>query len=101
MLTSLNAIPSEKIAPTKRIMKKYKKLLNYAATQPGSILTYQASDMVIAIHNDVSYLNEPKARSRVGGHHFISSNTNFLPNNGAVMNISQIIKAVMLSDSES
>jgi hypothetical protein len=57
--------------------------------------------MVLAIHSDTSYLNEPKARSRVGGHHFLSTNDEIPANNGAVLNISQIIKAVMSSAAES
>jgi hypothetical protein len=57
--------------------------------------------MVLAIHSDASYLNERNSRSRVGGHHFLSSNTEIPPNNGAVLNISQIIKAVMSSAAES
>ena len=33
----------------------------------------------------------------VGGHHFILRNADFPPNNGEVLNISQIIKVVMSS----
>ena len=51
--------------------------------------------MVIDIHINTSYLTEMKAWSIVGGHHFLSSNAYFLPNNGAVMNITLIIKTVM------
>jgi hypothetical protein len=42
--------------------------LDYAATYPNAIITYKASDMILAIHSDTSYLSEPKARSRAGGH---------------------------------
>jgi hypothetical protein len=48
--------------------------------------------MVLVVHSDASYLSEPKARSRAGGHFFLSSNP---INNGAVLNIAQLIKAVM------
>jgi hypothetical protein len=53
--------------------------------------------MVIAVHSNASYLSKPLARSRVGGHFFCSSNVNDLSNNGAVLNISKILKAVMSS----
>lgn len=55
--------------------------------------------MVLAIHSDASYLNEPKARSRAGGHFFMSENDNDEDpsNNGAVLNVSNVIKAVMSS----
>jgi hypothetical protein len=38
------------------------------ALQDKAILTYKASDMVLAVHSNASYLSEPKACSRVGGH---------------------------------
>ena len=56
--------------------------------------------MVLAVHSDAPYLIEPKARSRAGGHFFMSNNTTFPPNNGAVLNIAQIIKNVMTSAAE-
>ena len=71
------------------------------ATQPDAILTYRASNMVTAIHINASYLNKLKSQSRVGGHHFLLRNANFLPNNGAVLNISQTIKVVMSLAAES
>jgi hypothetical protein len=51
--------------------------------------------MVLILHSNASYLSEPKAQSRAGGHFFMSSNIINPHNNGAVRNISQIIKAVM------
>ena len=65
------------------------------------MITYHASDMVLECHSDASYLSEPGARSRAGGHFFLSSNVEMPSNNGAVFNISQIIRAVMMSAAES
>ena len=56
--------------------------------------------MVLAVHSDASYLSEPKARSRAGGHHYLSNDSKIPPNNRAVLNVAQIIKAVMLSAAE-
>jgi hypothetical protein len=56
--------------------------------------------MALAIHSDASYLSEAKARSRAGGHMFMSNTDEIPPNNGAVLNISQIIRAVMSSAAE-
>jgi hypothetical protein len=61
------------------------------ASQEEPILTYKASDMVLAVHSDTSYLSEPKARSRAGGHMFMFANDGIPTNNGAVLNILQII----------
>jgi hypothetical protein len=74
--------------------------LNYAASQDEAIVTYPASDMKLAIHSDASYLLEPKACSRAGGHMFMAGSKEIPINNGAVLNISQIIKAVMSSAAE-
>jgi hypothetical protein len=53
--------------------------------------------MILAVHSDASYLSEPKARSRAGGHFFLSTNAKIPPNNGAILNIAHIIKHVMSS----
>jgi hypothetical protein len=100
MLVTLSAIASEQASPTESTMKKVKQFLDFAASQEEAIVTYKASDMVLAIHSDASYLSEPKARSRAGGHFFMSSDAPQPANNGAVLNIAQIIKAVMTSAAE-
>jgi hypothetical protein len=56
--------------------------------------------MVLEVHKDASYLSNPNARSRAGGHFFLSSNTPIPPNNGEVLNIAHIIKNVMSSATE-
>jgi hypothetical protein len=76
-------------------MKKVRQFLDYASTHPDAIVTYHASDMVIAGHSDALYLSKSKAHSRAGGHFFMSNNTAKPPNNGAILTIEQIIKAVM------
>ncbi len=48
---------------TKHTVYLGKWLLDYAATSPGAILTYKKSDMVLAVHSDPLYLNEPAAKS--------------------------------------
>ena len=97
MLVALSAIASEQASPTEATLEKVKYFLDYAATHPDAILTYKKSAMVLAVHSDASYLTEPKARSRAGGHFFLSNNEKVPPNNGAVLNIAQIIRNVMTS----
>ena len=63
-------------------------------------MTYHASNMLLACHIDASYLSEPGARSRTGGHFFLSNDATMPANNGAVLNIAQIIKSVMTSAAE-
>jgi hypothetical protein len=95
MLTALGSIATQQANPTKNTMIKVKQFLDYAFTHPDAIVTYQASDMVLAAHSDASFLLEAKARSQAGGHFFMSSGTPHPHNNGSVLTIAQITKAVM------
>ena len=75
-------------------------LLDYLGTQEEAVLMFNASDMALAVHSDAIYLSKPKSRCRAGGHFFLSSNTQILENNGAILNIAHIIKKVMSSAME-
>jgi hypothetical protein len=97
MLTALSAIASAQAKPTEETMTCRKQFLDYAATHQDAILTYKRSDMVLIVHSDASYLSEPKACSRAGRHFFLSSDCDNPANNGAVLNLAQLIKAVMSS----
>ncbi len=77
-----------------------KQFLDYMATQDDGILTFKASNMALTVHSNASYLSEVNARSRAGSHMFMASNKEIPKNNGAVLNISQIIRAVMSSAEE-
>ena len=81
-------------------MVLYKQFLDFMALQEEAVLTYKASDMVLMIHSDESYLSESKAHSQAGGHMFMASDKDILTNNGAILNILQIIRAVMSSATE-
>jgi hypothetical protein len=100
MLTPLSALASKQASPTELTMEKCLQFLNYAATQDNAILTYKASDIILAIHSNNSYLSEPKAQSQAGGHMFMVGNDEILINNGTVLNILQVIRSVMSSAAE-
>ena len=100
MLVALSAIASDQSGPTAKTMAKTLKFLDYVATHPDKILTFSASEIVLNVHSDASYLTEPKARSHAGGHCFLSANGYDPKDNGAVLNIAQIIKNVMSSAAE-
>ena len=68
MLVALSAIAAQQSSPTEETMQKTLKILDYVATHPDAILTYEKSDMVLNVHSDASYLIKSKARSRAGGH---------------------------------
>ena len=100
MLPALVTIATQQSAPTENTMHKVNKFIDYAETHPNAIITYCASNMIMAAHSDASYLSESKARSRAGGHFFMSDGSAVPSNNGSVLTISQIIKAVMSSAAE-
>ena len=61
MLVALSVITSEKASTTKYTMKKVDQFLDYAPSQKQAVLTYEASNMVLEVHNDASYLSKSKA----------------------------------------
>ena len=77
-----------------------KQFLDYVVIQKRAVLTFNASNMKLAVHSDASYLSKPKARSRAGGHFFLSNNLLIPPNNGAILNVAHIIRHVMSSATE-
>ncbi len=81
-------------------MQKCLQFLDYAASQEDAIVTYWASDMRLTIHSNASYLSKPNACSRAGSYMFMAAMEDIPINNGAVLNISQIIRAVMSSATE-
>ena len=70
MLVSLGSLAYAQATSTEVTAASLTRLLNYAATHPDAILRYNASDMILHIHSDASYLSEPKARSCIGGPFF-------------------------------
>ena len=84
MLAALRSLASEQASPTENTMKKIFLFLDYAATHPDAIVTFHASNMILAVHSDASYLFESGARSCAGGHFFLSNNSANPPNNGGV-----------------
>ena len=110
MLTALGEIASKQTADTatKQVANATVIFLTYAATQPDAIISYQTSSMSLHIDSDASYLLVTKARSRVGGHYFLSSPsakhdqppTDILPHNGPIYDVFNIICNVMSSAAE-
>ena len=100
ILVAIGSIASAQATPTEKTLELTKILLDYVATHPDAIITYKKSDMVVAVHSDASYSSEAGARSRAGGHFFMSSDVDDPPDNGAILNTSNIIKSVMSSAAE-
>ena len=96
----LSTIAHEQTKATKNTNLSINQMLDYCATHPNAKIHFHASDMVLNIHSDASYLNAPEARSRIGGHYFLG----WIPHdnipiklNGAIHVISTILKFVATS----
>jgi hypothetical protein len=100
ILPALSSIATQQAAPTEQMMTIAKQLLDYCTTQEEAIITYNASEMILAVHSNAGYANEKNARSQAGGHFFLSNNKPYPLNNGAVLTNVTIIKNVMASAAE-
>ena len=58
MLTALGSISAQQSKGTKKTYADTLWLLNYSATHPNANICYTASDMILYIHSDASYLYE-------------------------------------------
>jgi hypothetical protein len=87
LLLALSALASQQANPMEQMLALCRQFSDYMASQDKAVLTYKASNMVLAIHSDASYLSEPKTRSRAGEHMFMAGRDDTPTNNGAVLNI--------------
>ena len=67
-LMALSTIASEQTKGTEQLMDKALQVLDYLATHPDATIRFHATDMVMNIHSDASYLSAPNSRSRACGH---------------------------------
>jgi hypothetical protein len=78
------------------------KLINYCNTHPETKIRYHASDIILHIHSDTSYLSENKAKSRAGGFFYMGNATKHDKKltNGAILIVSKKLKHAMSSVAE-
>jgi hypothetical protein len=102
LMTDISSLASQQATATKYMDAKLLQLLNYCATHPNAKLFYRASDMILNIHSDAGYLNEPEARSGEGGHFFMSSKPKKgeQQHNGPLLTVSKILRMVVASAAE-
>ena len=72
MLPALGTLATQQATPTVATLTAITHLLNYCATHPEATLRFTASDMVLHVENDASYLSETRGRSRAASSHFLS-----------------------------
>ena len=104
MLNALNTIARKQSAPTELTEQLANQILDYCATHPTATVTFKASDMQLKIYSDVSYLNEPNARSSFVGYSFLGWNqpdNEPMKLNGYLEATVGILKLVTVSAAES
>jgi hypothetical protein len=103
VLMALSTIASEQAKGTESTMAKTKQLLDYLATNPDATIRFHASDMILNIHSDASYLSAANAHSRACGHFFMgwkADPTKPIKLNGAFFTLCAILRFVVASAAE-
>jgi hypothetical protein len=96
VLMPLNDIATEQTKATEKTQAATNKLLDYLATHPDATIRYHASDMILHIHTDASYLSVSNARIRLGGLLFCGNKpTQEDTLNGFILNVAYVIKNVV------
>jgi hypothetical protein len=102
VLMPLNDIATEQTKATEKTQAATNQLLDYLSTHSDAAIRYHASDMILHIHSDASYLSVSYARSRLGGLFFLDNKSPEQDTlNGSILNVATIIKNVVASASES
>jgi hypothetical protein len=102
ILMPINDIATEKTKATEKRKVVTNQLLYYLTTHPDATIRYHASDMIIHIHSDASYLSVSHARIRLGGLLFCGDKPPKEENlNGSILNVASFIKNMVASAAES
>ena len=83
--------------PTTALLDACNRLLAYSVSYPNNELVYTASDMLLFIQSDASYLGRSLARSVAGGCFYLGNKNQPTHINGAVMAVSNTIDVVVAS----
>jgi hypothetical protein len=76
VIMPLNGIATELTKATEKTQAVTNQLLDYLAAHPDATTRYHASDIILHIHSDASYLSVSNSRSRLGGLFFCGENHN-------------------------
>ena len=82
---------------TQAVVEAIRQLLNYVAKHLNTIMHYAASDMILYIYSNTSFLFKQNSKSHVGSHYYLTSTNTTAPSNGDVHTLSAIIKYVVSS----
>ena len=100
---SLSTISSEQAKATKTTLKNLHQVLDYLAKKTDANIRFHASDMVLNIHSDASYISANNSKSRASGHFFLGSfpkDGEPITLNGAIFTLCNILKNLASSSAE-
>jgi hypothetical protein len=100
---ALSEISSQQATLAKNTMECINHFLDYMWTHLDAVIRYRASDMILNVHSDASYLSAPKARSRAGSYFFPGSlplNDNLIKLKSAIHVQCTILKLIAASSVE-
>jgi hypothetical protein len=109
LIIPINVLASEQSKATTYTADKVIKVLNYCNTHPETKIRYHASDMILYINSDASYLSKRESKSRAGGFFYMGNSVFYMGNsadtaknltNRAILIISTVLKHVMSSAAE-
>jgi hypothetical protein len=102
VLIPLNDIAREQTKATDKTQAATNQMIDYMARHPDATIRYHASEMILHIYSDPSYLSVSHARSRLGGPFFLGNKPPEQDKlNGSILNVASIIKNVVASAAES
>jgi hypothetical protein len=88
----LNDIATEQTKTTEKTQAATNQMLDYLATHPDAAIRNHASDMIVNIHSNASYLSVSNARSRLGGLFFLGNKPpEQETSNGSILNVAAVI----------
>jgi hypothetical protein len=100
ILHAISAIASQKAQGLEAVANVCHQCLDYVATHPNASICYLASDVILGIQTNASYLSKHNAHSGASAHFYLTNKGDNKFNYGAILNLASIIKHVMSLASE-
>ena len=98
--TAINDISMSQSQPTTTTRQQCNRLMDYVATYPDAYIRYHASNLILSVDSDASYLVLPKARSRIAGFFQLTDAKDSPNRNGPLQVECKTIKHVVSSAAE-
>ena len=91
LLTALSELSSAQATAIEATKHACQQFLDCCASHPDGSICYHASDMILKLHSDSSYLNTVSACSCQGGHLYLGNKSDPDILNGVVLNLAAIM----------